>query len=109
MVNNACYIVSLVYHKIGDAEYEILDQEYIDLRSVFPIGDIEDDIGCYSDEWINAIAKEGSMVYDVVYHSVLSVSTVYSRDYLGVWDCDMDWEIIRHQGYGCVDEYIDSL
>lgn len=97
MVNNACYIVSLVYHKIGDAEYEILAQEYIDLRSVFPIGDIEDDIGCYYEDWINAVTEEANMVYDVVYHSVFSVSTVYSRDYLGEWDCDMDWELISHK------------
>jgi hypothetical protein len=109
----ASYIVSLVYHRIDDdftgtPDYEILDQEYIDLRSVFPIDDIQEDVNCYYQDWINNVNDGVEVFYDNVYHLVISVTTEYSKDYWGEVHGDMDYELISHKMDGhTVDEYIE--
>lgn len=103
------YIVSLVYHKIGEDTYEILEENYIDFRGVLrEYDDVHEDILCYHEEWISSVTNS-VMGYDIVYHSIFAVNTEYSRDYLGEVDCDIDWEVLSHQGYGCVDEYIITM
>jgi hypothetical protein len=101
------YIVSLVYHKIGDDTYEILEEKYIDFRGVHEYDDICDDISCYHEDWITSV-KGTRLKYGVVYKSIFAVNTEYSRDYWGEVDRDIDWEVLSHQGYGCVVEYINT-
>lgn len=111
LVNNKqpySYIVSLTYHKIGDDTYEVLEENTIDLRYHLPFEDVKEDISCYQSEWISSTNEYCNLEYDVIYYSVLAVTTSYHKDYWGEVDQDVDCEVLSHIQLDCsVDDFIE--
>ncbi|AHK11482.1 hypothetical protein S140_72 [Shewanella sp. phage 1/40] len=111
---SASYIVSLVYHRMeddfyGELDYEILKQNYIDLRGVLPYGDITEDIGLYYQDWINNTI-DIPHIHGKLYHLVVSVTTTYHKDYWGEIECDIDYEVLSHKvDELSIDEYLRYL